>query len=415
MLLAGVKARAYRSLTSVSANLNRSAVQLGVLQVGCILFLGCDHSSTAPRETPFREKWYQPQADYGLARPAVFGPTVYFGAGNGFVYARDISTGVPRWAVRVGTQRISGLNLVARSGVVVAPVVSYTVGLDAQTGQQLWRYDAPSDTIGHTGNNPGQVSEVRIDADDGTVYIPAWGASISAVDIHSGSPRWIWQPGKIEGDTAASGFFRSGAMGVRLSGDTLFATMWHYVNRLGGTSEAWVVALNRTSGKELWRTRLPYQGSGVLIEAPPALYGNLVIVHTLSARTYAIDRATRQVVWEFTVSGAHSTIAGAEVFADAVYVDAGDGNIYALRAETGAQIWRSSFATQTTNDLLVTNRRIIFSNGVELYVIDRITGNRIALTTQPRTTDSFFASAAAFSNGFVFITVGDAAWCFEEP
>lgn len=383
------------------------------------LALGCQHDPMAA-DGGVNERWYREQPGESWARPAVLGDIAYFGTGDGQIVARDASTGTPRWQSRAGPDAINGGNLIVRGGVVVVPVLNYTVGLDARTGQQLWRYEAPNDTTGGGGlggsGRPGQVAFSRIDADDLTVYIPAWGASVSAVDLLTGAARWIWQPGPMSGDTAASGVFRSGSMGVRVSGDMVFATVWHWTVRNGVTSEAWLVALDRITGRELWRVRLPYQGAGVLIEGAPVVYRNLIIVHTLSARTFAVSQVTQQVAWEFTAPAAKiSTISGAELYGDVVYVDGGDDHIYALRASDGVLIWKAEFPTHATRDMLVTERRITFTNGGTLFVLDRQTGNRVATVTQPRTDDSFFASAAAFADGFIFVTVAGAAWCFEEP
>jgi outer membrane protein assembly factor BamB len=375
--------------------------------------------ATAPGQGGVHGQWYQPQSGWSRARPAISGNVVYFGDGYGEVIARDVASGERKWTTNVGQDPINGGNIMVRAGVVVAPLRYYTVGLDAVTGRELWRFRAPDDTVGVPPGYlavPGSVVASSIDADDQTVYIPAWGASVSAVDLNTGKASWVWQPGRIEGDTAASGVFRSGSMGVRVSGDTIFATMWHAVNRSGGYSEAWLVAIDRLMGKELWRVRLPYEGSGVLVWAAPVVYQNLVIVHTISARTYAIDRTTQAVVWEFTAPGAHlSTIAGAELYGDVLYVDGGDEQIHALRARDGSVIWSAPFPTQATHGLLVTQRRIIFPNGTQLIVLDRETGRTIAITSQPHTYDPLFSSAAAFSNGLVFITVAEAAWCFDEP
>lgn len=385
-------------------------------------FIACLWScsdATGPGHGGVQERWYQSQSGWAWARPAVSGNVVYFGDGSGEIIARDVSTGNRKWTAKVGQDPIAGANILVKSGVVVAALYTYTVGLDAATGRELWRFRAPDDTVGVPPGYvalPGTVAASRIDADDQTVYVPAWGASVSAVDLHTGIVRWVWQPGRIDGDTATSGVFRSGSMSVRVSGETVFATLWHAVNRSGGYSEAWLVAIDRLAGRELWRVRLPYEGSGVLIEAMPVIYQNLVIVHTLSARTYAIDRTTHAVVWEFTAPGAHlSTIAGAELYGDVVYVDGGDEQIHALRARDGSVIWSAPFPTQATHDLLVTERRIIFPNGGQLIVLDRETGHTVAITTQPYTSDPLFSSAAAFSNGLVFITVAEAAWCFDEP
>lgn len=379
----------------------------------------CSDSATSPGFGGVHERWYEPQPGYGWARPGVSGNLVYFGTGDGQIIARDVTTGTPLWSTKVGPDAVRGANIIVRSGVVVAPVLNYTAGLNAETGQQLWQYQAPKDTTGTVPGGaayPGAVVLSRIDADDQTVYIPAWGASVSAVDLKTGAVRWVWQPGRIEGDTATSGVFRAGSMSARVSGDTVFATMWHNVNRQGGTSEAWLVALDRPTGRELWRVRLPYQGSGALIEGAPVVYGNLIIVHTVSARTYAIDRSTQKVVWEFTVpTAALSTNAEAELYGDVVYVDGGDRHIYALHASDGGVLWSAPFPSQTGTDMLVTNRRITFTEGRTLYVLDRQTGKQVAAVTQPRTSDPLFASPAAFANGLVFVTVADAAWAFDEP
>lgn len=384
-----------------------------------LAFNGSCQDSTGSGTSPVRERWYQPQGGYGRARPAILGSTVYFGTGVGQVIAREVTTGAIRWKAQIGNDAIQGANLVARDDVVVAPVLFYTVGLDATTGRELWRYAAPDDTTdlaAGTTPTPGSLVDSRIDADSQAVYIPAWGASVSAIDLHSGAVRWVWHPGVIDGDTATSGVFRSGSMGARVSGDTVFASLWHDLNRAGVVSEGWVFAIDRTTGSEIWRIRLPDRGSGALFESAPVIYKNLVIVHTLGARTYAIDRSTQQVVWQFTAQGLlHSTLAGPALWGDTVYVDGGDQRIYALDARTGTIIWSFLFDAQTSRDMLVTERRVIFTQGNLIYILDRPSGRLIASASQPRTTDPLIASPAAFANGLVFVTVADAAWCFEEP
>jgi len=378
----------------------------------------CSGSSTGPSGGRLREHWYKAQPGSARSRPAINGSMVYFGTGDGEIIARDINSGSLLWASKVSQEAIQGANLIVRANVVVAVSVFHSVGLDVQTGRLLWRYDSPKDTVGasQNGGNPGSLIDSRIDADADMAYIPAWGATISGIDLRTGLVRWVWRPGIIAGDTAASGVFRSGSMGVRVSGDTLFGTLWHFTTKSGGTSEAWLVALDRNSGSEFWRVRMPFQGSGVLIEAAPALYQNLVIIHTLSGRTYAVDRSTEQIVWEHSAPNATlSTIAGPEVSGDVVYVDGGDGQIYALRASDGSSLWRGMFGAQTTRDLLLTDRHVIFPTGGEVHILDRQDGRQVLTAAQPHTSDPLFASPAASANGLVFVTVGDAAFCFDDP
>jgi outer membrane protein assembly factor BamB len=393
-------------------------VRMWPLVLGSMLIANsCSESTSGDRGVT--EKWYQSQPSYSSARPAVLGSTVFFGTGDGRVIAREVNTGAAKWDVKVGNTAIEGANIIVANGTVIAPVQTYTVALDAVTGIERWRYSAPNDTTDVAPGafaGPGSVVESRIDTDGATVFIPAWGASVGAVDVATGAVRWVWQPSRIAGDTAASGVFRSGSMGVKVSGDTVFATMWHYLNRAGVASEAWVVAINKLTGAEFWRVSLPYKPGGVLIQTAPVVYQNLVIVHLLSARTYAIDRNTQTIRWEFTPPGfMSSTSAGPELLGDAVYVDGGNGKIYALHTADGTQIWSYTFGFSTTSDMLVTTRRILFTQGDVMYILDRNTGLKVAATGQPHTTDPLFASPAAAFQGLVFVTVAGAAWCFQEP
>jgi len=399
--------------------LNRGIPEfVGILAAALqVIAVSACESATDPGSPRFHQLWYQAQTKYANASPAVSGNTVYFATGLGEVIARDVSTGAQKWIARASSQSVDGANLIVRSGIVVAPSVFETVGLDAQTGRGLWRYVSPLDTVDVVGYaSPGSLVEPHIDADDDAVYIPAWGATISAIELRTGTVRWVWRPGLMEGDTAASGVFRSGSMGVRVSGDTVFATVWHATIRSMVNSEAWVVALDKHSGQEFWRVKLPFVGAGVLIWAAPVVYKNLVIVHTLSARTYAIDRNTQQIAWSFSVPGyTYSTTAGPALSGDLVYVDAGDGAIYALRAAEGSIVWRAPFSTETNNDMLTTDRNLIFTNGAELYVVNKANGRQLLVTTQPHTYDPLFASAPTAASGRVFINVADAALCFADP
>jgi outer membrane protein assembly factor BamB len=98
-----------------------------------------------------------------------------------------------------------------------------------------------------------------------------------------------------------------------------------------------------------------------------------------------------------------------------VYVDGGDGQIYALRGADGTIIWKGMYGLATSADLLVTERHIIFPSGSELHILDRQTGNQLLVAVQPHTSDPLFASPAGYANGLVFITVANGAWCFEDP
>ena len=371
--------------------------------------------ATAPHDR-VHERWYQTQLGNGYSRPVVVGNTVYFSAGDGWMIAYYAQSGVVRWRRKLGNEEIAGLNFVERKGVVVVVFLYSTIGVDAASGQELWRYYAPPDTVLRGGSGtPGYVNWTHVAADDQTVYVPAWGASVGASDVATGAIRWTWQFGPTVTDTAARGVFRSGSNGVAVSGDTVFATVWHGRDAALLSSDCWLVALDRSTGRELWTVALPLLGSGVSIGSSPAFARNLVIVSTWGGYVFAIDRNSRQIAWEFRPPISYFSAAQAEVSEGVVYDDAGDGNFYALDATDGRVIWRSHVGSMSTRDMLITGRRVLFSDGTSLHVLDRLTGRQVVEVVQPRTWDSFFSSAPAYANGQIFVTVGDAAWSFDEP
>lgn len=359
-----------------------------------------------------RQLWFQPQQGFSDSRPVVVGDLVIFGTGDDKLVARRRSDGSAVWSTNVG-QPVWGERLVARNGVVVASLLQTTVAVVAASGVILWYYAAPRDTI--DGNTlPGQVMDNRIDADDQTVFIPAWGASVSAVDLASGTLRWVWQASRTVTDTEAISLFPSGASGVRVSGDTVYATVWHNLVRSGVSSEIWVVALDKHTGRELWRFTLPCYWGGACIDGAPAIYRSLVIVND-GSHEFAIDSRTQQIAWDFHTTPAVTTVSESELYGDVVYHDGGDRTIYALSAATGALVWKAPIPNTATSDLLVTDQRVIFSNGMFMEAIDRTTGKFILDQQTRGGLNMPITSPAAADARQIFVSVWGGAWSFVEP
>jgi len=361
-----------------------------------------------------------PQAmGFPTPAPLIAGSTVYFASGLGFVIARDLETGATKWMTSIGqsiysaSPEIAGENFVLRSGVLITAVTFYASGLDVTTGREIWRYHPPLDTIDKVSPRPGFVAEARIAADDNTVFVPAWGATVSAVDIHTGQPRWIW---RVEPTLA----YRSGASGVQISGDTVFATVWHSLNQSGTQAEAWLIALDKQTGREFWRVVIPRQGSGTLIDGAPAVWRNLVIVTLGTGDVFAVDRNAQNIAWhilpQIAANGLGTRlITGAEVFEDVVYANGSDQKIHAYHAADGTELW-AAVAGQLFSDFSVTDKFVYAADGATLYILDRRTGAQYSALGHPRKTADFaFTSGATAANGRVFITINDGAWSFDEP
>ena len=337
------------------------------------------------------------------------------------VIARDIQTGAPKWESSIGKSQFSALvdiqgeNFILRNGVLVASVEYHVTGLDALTGSAMWQYSPPLDTIDQASPRPGYMPRSRMAADDNTVFIPAWGASVSALDIKSGSIRWVWRVDPTIPN-------RSGSPGVSLAGDTVFVAVWHFLNQLGTRSEAWIVALDKLSGSELWRVALPRESTGTMIDCAPRISNNLVIVTLSAGDLFAVDRRNQQVAWHIPTQLPKSqydlgtdVMTSAEVRGDVVYANGSDHMLHAYRVTDGSPLW-SSDAGQFTSDMLVTEKFIYATIGPNIYVYNRSTGERYGILSHPRkSTNYVFSSGAAADGDRVFTTLTDGAWSFLEP
>jgi outer membrane protein assembly factor BamB len=357
-------------------------------------------------------RWIGEQVLWSWSRPAVFNDLVIGASGDQRLTARDRMNGAVRWSTVVtsvnGVQRISGRNLLIRGGVVVAAVSRNTVGLDAATGREIWSYGAPTDTLIDPPGKPATVELAHLDGDDSTVYVPAWGASVSAVDIRTGSARWVWRP-------SAGTPFRSGANAIRVSGDTVFATVWHSLQATNTSAEGWLVSIDRRTGVELGKTVImPFTN----FTGQPLIWRDLVIVGGAAGRLWAINRADYTIAWQYVpANGTGATSGGPVLFGDMIYADAGDSYAMAVRASDGSVVWRAKTLSGSTTDLYVTDKRVYFTTSGHLNIIDRATGRYVARTKQPSepSDGSLFSSAIVSFGNQMYVTINRGIWCFEEP
>lgn len=193
---------------------------------------GCRNGPTGTEGNEAASRWFQPQTGYGQARPAALDDLVFFATGAGEVIARDRDSGVPRWTTKIANEQISGYNFTVTEGVVAVSVSYQTVAMDVRTGAILWRYSAPLDSLGPRPPAPGYVLGARITAASGTVFIPAWGASVTAIHARTGQPRWTWRGRRARRSEQARSVYAS-AETRRSSADGTSSTRPGTVPRLG--------------------------------------------------------------------------------------------------------------------------------------------------------------------------------------
>jgi len=153
--------------------------------------------------------------DFYLSSAAVENGTVYFGSGDGNVYALDGATGALKWKFKTGDV-VHASPAVANGVVFVGSWDSYFYAIDAATGKEKWRFK--------TGEDPDIHNQVGIQSSaavaDGVVYFGCRDSNLYALDASSGEKKWTFnnkgswvigsavvQNGKLYFSTSDSGMF----------------------------------------------------------------------------------------------------------------------------------------------------------------------------------------------------------------
>jgi outer membrane protein assembly factor BamB len=132
----------------------------------------------SPKSQTVPEVW-----DLYLSSPAIVRDRVYFGSGDGFVYALDLARGTEVWKYKTGDV-VHASPAVAGGRVLVGSFDSWFYALDAATGKELWRFKTGSADLNHTGVQSSAAvagDTVVFGCRDGRVY---------ALDTATGALRW---------------------------------------------------------------------------------------------------------------------------------------------------------------------------------------------------------------------------------
>ena len=354
--------------------------------------------------------WLASQPGITRSRAALSGRAVIFGSGDGRLIARDTATGAVLWSTGIaGPQQVQCADILTNAQVVIGCGWREVIAVNASDGAIKWRFEPPADVAGD--GLPGYLNGSHLVLDGTTLLVPAWGASVTALDLVTGAVRWSWQPGRLPTDTSTT-VFRSGAVGAAVSGDTVFVSAWHFTSRSGGTLETLLLALDRSTGQELWRAVLP-TGSAT-VRSAPIVAGPLVIVAPISGHLVALRKDGGAVAWSFRSPDFRWTTSAQPAFADGtLYFDGGDERTYAIDATDGSTLW-STPLRYARRDLVATARYVYVPSDNHLYVLDRPTGRIQAIAAVDASSEIFESSVAA-SGSRVFVMTTAGAMSFREP
>jgi len=213
--------------------------------------------------------------DVFLSSPVLAGGAVYFGSGDGNVYALDAASGALRWKFHTGNV-VHASPAVAAGTLYVGSWDSYFYALDAATGKQRWRFKTGADPAIH--NQEGIQSSAVVA--DGMVYFGCRDSNLYALDAASGARRWSF---------SNKGSWVISSPAVR-DGRLYFAT----------SDSGLVHALDAKSGREIFSLDFkhwPFFSS-------PTLAGDYLYIGSHQGKLLAINLKTRQLAWSFATEDA---------------------------------------------------------------------------------------------------------------
>ena len=278
--------------------------------------------------------------DFYLSSPTVSNGSVYFGSGDGNVYALDAVSGALKWKHATGDV-VRASPAVANGTVYIGSWDSYFYALDAATGEERWRIKTGEDAEIH--NQAGIQSSAAVA--DGVVYFGCRDSNLYAVDAQTGKQKWTFNN---------KGSWVIGSPAVH-AGRVYFAT----------SDTGRFYELNAATGAAVFSLEFKHWP----LFSSPAVAGNTIYVGSHEGKLMAIDASARKVAWTFSTEGSEKNgatwtkadgtpnyeaafsenfydamVVGVDkmmavgailsspvVVDDAVYFGSADGNVYALQ------------------------------------------------------------------------------------
>jgi eukaryotic-like serine/threonine-protein kinase len=217
--------------------------------------------------------------DCYLSSPAVWHGLVYFGSGDGNIYALNAASGALLWKFKTGDV-VHASPAISGGTLFIGSWDSYFYAIDAVSGKEKWRFKTGEDSVIH--NQVGIQSSAAVAG--GMVYFGCRDSHLYALDAITGKPRWSFS-------TGSSWVISSPAV---LNGRVYFAT----------SDTATFYALDAGSGKQIFtlKFKFPFFSS-------PAIAGNTLYIGSHDGKLTAINLATGTTAWSFQTDASRQKLA----------------------------------------------------------------------------------------------------------
>lgn len=236
---------------------------------------------------------------------AISGGNLYFGANDGFFYSVKAATGAVNWTFPL---RAEGLSVpVVQNGVVYFLAGNNAAyALKAETGEQMWVYNR-NDTANLTVRGGAEPSLAG-----GQLLMGFSDGYLVALNPTKGSVIWEKQLG-------SGGRFRDVDAKPVVDGERVFVSSY----------DGNLYCLNAKDGRTLWS----FEEGGY---TPVTVHENVVYYSTSTSAVVALDKGSGKLIWRKPISGSIAT--RPVFFKGLILFGEWEGRLKAVDARTGEDV-----------------------------------------------------------------------------
>jgi outer membrane protein assembly factor BamB len=209
--------------------------------------------------------------DYYQSSPTVSNGLVYFGAGDGRVYALNAVSGQLRWSYQTGDV-VHTTPAVENEKLVVGSFDGHMYCLNKETGTLIWRFK----TTGHRFFPRGEINGNPV-IHRNKVFFGARDYNLYAIDLEAGYCHWL--------KTFAQGW----ALPVTPNDSVIY---------IGTSDDRLLLAIDVETGLIRWKKNLGFN-----------IFGGIALMHntgysgTLMGKLFCINLDSGDIVWTFLTDG----------------------------------------------------------------------------------------------------------------
>lgn len=333
--------------------------------------------------------------------PGTDGRRFYIETDTG-VRALDAATGATAWDVKLFEEHggTASMNVLVAGGGVYLAEPSAVYALSAVDGALCWRVSLP-DTV--------RSSLSHLAADDRALYASARDGTTYALALATGATLW-------RAPLPAEWRYGGTSVGHAVSGDTVYVAGYHTLDVTTGVRTGLVRALDRATGRELWRWEAP--GSHSTAGAWPVVAGDRLLLSDYYGESFfALDRTNGAHLWRDRTDPMYlGAPEPPRVSGDTAFVGANDTYLYAVDVRDGHTLWKAKTFASIFQIALCNH--VVLANNTSIVAADRATGRLVEPgATEPVEEDQmphgFPTSGFAVAGDVAFVVGNQEAMAFR--